>query len=212
MVSLVSGLNFLSSLVLIGLSFGVTVGAIIALLGKHSGAHINPAVTVACSVSKKISPALLLPYILFQIVGGLLAGLTLRLVFGSLGSAANLGSTQLSPSINPSLGIAVEAVGTFALVFGIMITSSRVKSVKRQGVIIGIILFFLIVLISPLTGASFNPARSLGPSVASGYLTNQLVYWVGPLLGGLIAAYLFNGIQGHATTKARVEARSLCMY
>jgi MIP family channel proteins len=210
-VSLVSGLNFPLSFVLIGLSFGVSVGTIIALFGKHSGAHINPAVTVACSVSKKLSPTLLLPYVLFQIAGGLLAGLTLRLVYGSLGSTTNLGSAQLSPSISPSLGIALEAVGTFALVFGIMITSTRVQSVKRQGVIIGTLLFFLILLIGPLTGGSFNPARSLGPSVASGYLTNQLVYWVGPLLGGLTAAYLFNGIQGHATGKTRDDARSLCM-
>lgn len=210
-VSLIFGLNSLLSLVLIALSFGGTVGTIIAFLGKHSGAHINPAVTVASSISKKISPTLLLPYLFFQIAGGLLAGLTLRAVFNSATLPANLGSTQLSPSISPLLGTALEAIGTFALVFGILITSSRVQSVTRQGIIIGAILFILILLIGPLTGASFNPARSLGPSVASGFLTNQLVYWIGPLLGGLIGAFSFNLIQRHGQAKTGCGENSLCM-
>src|SRR5690348_14752237 len=107
-VSLFSGLDPLSSLILIALAFGGTVGAIIALFGKHSGAHINPAITVACTVSKTTPRSLFLPYVTFQIVGGLLAGLTLRLVFGS---ATNLGATQLVPFVNPLAGMILEAVG-----------------------------------------------------------------------------------------------------
>jgi MIP family channel proteins len=205
-VSLFSGLNPLSSLILIGMSFGGTVGAIVALFGKHSGAHINPAITVACTVSKTTPRGLFLPYVTSQIVGGLLAGLTLRLMFGS---ATSLGATQLVSFVNPLAGVVLETVGTFALVVVVLITASRVQSSKRQGLIVGTTLFILIILIGPLTGASLNPARSLGPGIASGYLANQLVYRIGPISGGLIGAFQFNIIQGHA--RAKDTKYSLCV-
>ncbi len=189
----------------------MTVGTSIVLLGKHSGAHINPAVTVACSVSRRMPRSLLVPYVFFQIIGGLLAGLTLRRAFGSSDSITKLGSTQLAPSISPLIGTALETIGTLTLVLVILVTASRTRSAKINGFIIGTTLFILILLIGPFTGASFNPARSLGPSIASGYLTNQLVYWIGPLSGGLIGASLFNMIQGNADRKPGDEKHPLCL-
>jgi glycerol uptake facilitator protein len=190
-LSLVPGLDPLVALGIIALSFGATVAGVIISLGRYS-AHINPAVTVAHVAIGKIDRSRLVPYLSFQIMGGLFAGLTLRLILGSTISAASLGSTKLASSISPTTGIIIETIGTLVLVFVILFTTDNVVGRGRQGLIIGTALFILIVLIGPLTGASFNPARSLGPAIASGYLSDQLVYWIGPLSGGLTGATLFN--------------------
>jgi glycerol uptake facilitator-like aquaporin len=193
----------------IALSFGATVAGVIISLGKYS-AHINPAVTLAHAVSGKMNRAHLLPYVSFQIAGGLFAGFTLRVILGSIASAASLGSTKLASSINPTTGMVIETVGTLALVFVILVTTDSVASPSRQGLFIGAALFILIIVIGPLTGASFNPARSLGPALASGYLTNQLVYWLGPLSGGLTGAALFNLIR-HYQGRGQDERDSVCL-
>lgn len=179
------------------------------LLGKYS-AHINPAVTLASALSGAVPRTLLIPYVSFQIVGGLLAGLTLRFLFGSMGSAASLGSTKLAPQISLGIGILLEAFGTLLLTL-VVLTSSSLRRQKQQAFLVGATLFVLILLIGPLTGASFNPARTLGPAVASGYLTDLLVYWIGPLSGGLIAALLFSMFQASGRKKDGREQPSVCM-
>jgi len=209
-LSLLPALNSLVALGTIALSFGATVAGVIISLGKYS-AHINPAVTVAHAVSGKIHRSRLVPYLSFQIAGGLLAGFTLRLILGSTASAASLGSTKLASSVSPTSGVVIETVGTLALVFVILFTSDSVVGRGRQAVIIGVALFVLIVLIGPLTGASFNPARSLGPAIASGYLSDQLVYWIGPLSGGLTGAALFNLVR-HSQKRGGDDGKdSLCL-
>lgn len=194
---------------IVALSFGATVAGVIISLGKYS-AHINPAVTVAHAVSGKMKRSLLVPYISFQILGGLMAGLTLRLFPGPTASAVSLGSTKLVSTVSPATGIVLETVGTLALVFIILITTDTVTGAKRQGIVIGITLFVLILVFGPLTGASFNPTRSLGPAIASGYLTNQIVYWIGPLSGGLTGAALYNLVKYYGR-KGGDEGRSVCM-
>lgn len=174
-------------------------------------AHVNPAVSIAHAFSRAMPRTNLLPFVSFQVTGGLLAGLTLRLVFSSLGSATDLGSTKLGAQINPVAGIVLESVGTFSLALVILLTSSHVHSAKLQAFLVGTTLFILILLIGPLTGASFNPARSLGPAVASGYFTDQFVYWIGPLSGGLTGASLFIIIQGYGGRKDGKTDHSLCM-
>lgn len=191
------------------LSFATTVAGVIISLGKYS-AHINPAVTVAHAVSGKMKRSLLVPYICFQILGGLMAGLTLRLVLGPTSSTVSLGSTKLVPSVSQAAGIVFETVGTLALVFIILITTDTATSTRRQGIVIGAALFVLILLFGPLTGASFNPARSLGPAIAAGFFTNQIVYWIGPFSGGLTGAALYNLVKYYGR-KGKDEGRPVCM-
>ena len=209
-LSLLPGVNPLLVLGTIALAFAATVAGVIISLGKYS-AHINPAVTVAHAASGKIARSRLVPYLSFQIAGGLFAGLTLRLILGSTASAASLGSTKLASSISPTIGIVIETVGTLALVFVILFTTDNVVGRRRQGFIIGTALFVLIILIGPLTGASFNPARSLGPAIASGYLADQLVYWIGPLSGGLTGAALFNLVRRNQSGGGEGDNDSLCL-
>jgi MIP family channel proteins len=185
------------SLTLVALVFGCTVASIILLLSRHSGAHINPAITVASTLAGMSRKELFFPYLVFQIAGGLLAGLSLKIVLGGLPSSTYLGSTRLGIGVTPLEGVALEIVGTFVLATSALLASSSVSSPMGQATLVGSTLFVLIMFIGPLTGASFNPARSLGPSIFSGYLSSQLVYWVGPLVGALLAGLLFGVLKSN---------------
>jgi len=195
--SQISYLSALEALTFVALVFGCTVASIIILLGKHSGAHINPAITVANAAAGIFKMELFMPYVVFQLVGGLLAGLSLKIVFNGLAPHAYLGSTRLATGMTPIEGIVLEIAGTFALAVAALSASSIVRGHAKQAVFVGATLFALIMIIGPLTGASFNPARSLGPSVFSGYFSGQVVYWVGPLIGAGFAGVIFGAWKRH---------------
>jgi len=183
------------ALPLVALTFGLTVALMITLFGELSGSIINPAITLAAPVARLLRTNLVIPYIASQTAGGILAGLTLKLMFGSLGDATSLGSTKLATDIDPVSGIAIESIGAFILTFVAFNATTRVRGPRKQALIIGGTLTVLIVLIAPLTSASFNPARSLGPALASGYLSAIYVYIIGPSLGAVLAGLLFRRLQ-----------------
>jgi MIP family channel proteins len=194
-VSLVPSLTSLGSLALVALAFGCVVACVIMTLGRFSGAHINPAITLASSLSGTFRRGLLLPYVAFQVMGGLLAGLSLKVVFGSIAPSVDLGSTKLAVGITPVEGIALEAVGTFVLSLTVLLVAHSIRNRVRQAILVGATLSVLVLFFAPLTGASFNPARSLGPSVFSGFFANQVMYWVGPLLGAACAGLIFRALK-----------------
>jgi aquaporin-4 len=188
LATIVQGTISFEGFIVIGLAFGGTVALIILLLGRISGAHINPAITLAHTVVGKTSRDMFVPYLSFQILGALLGALTLKLIFGS---TADLGTTKLASGIGAPAGILLETAGTFLLAMSGFVASSRIHKKSGEASLIGSTLFLLILALGPLTSASLNPARSLGPAIASGYLTNLYVYWIGPLAGGLIAGLVF---------------------
>ncbi len=183
------------TLVFVATVFGGTVAGMILLLGWTSGANINPAVTLGSTIAGLSKRNLFLPYVLFQIAGALLAGLSLALVFGSQGSATSLGATKLAASVSPTEGLVLEIVGTFILVSSALSAGSFLKRSLGQAILVGGTLFVLILFIGPLTGASFNPARSIGPSLFSGYFDNQAIYYIGPALGGACAGLIFGRLR-----------------
>ncbi len=189
--SLTPSFSSVGALTFVALSFGCTVVSVIVLLGKYSGAHINPAITVANALAGTFRRDLFVPYVAFQVFGGLLAGLSLKVVFGSADSSTSLGSTKLSVGISPIEGFALEAAGTFVLAISALSASSLIRNPLKQGILVGATLFALIMLIGPLTGASFNPARSFGPSLFSGYFADQILYWIGPMVGAGCAGLIF---------------------
>jgi MIP family channel proteins len=181
-----------ASLVFVASIFGGTVALVILLLGKHSGAHINPAVTLAHAFARKTRTDTILPYLCFQAIGGIVAAFTLRLFFlNQLVMPADLGSTELARGVTPLYGVLLEAIGTFLLCSAALTATFYVRRPIRQAVLVGGALFLLILLIGHLTGASFNPARSIGPALSSGHWSNILVYLIGPLLGALLSAIPF---------------------
>jgi len=189
-----------TALVFVACIFGGTVALVILLLGKHSGAHINPAVTLAHVFAGKTKTELILPYLCFQALGGIIAAFTLRLFFLSQSvMPANLGSTELAVGVTPLYGVLLEAIGTFLLCSAALTATFYVRQPIRQAALVGGTLSLLILLIGNLTGASFNPARSIGPALSSGHWSNILVYLIGPLLGALLEAIPFR--LSHQETK-----------
>lgn len=190
-VSLAQGIAPFDALLIIGLAFGATVASVILLLGRISGAHINPAITLAHTMAGKTSREMFLPYVSFQVLGGLLAAFTVKLTLSQYRSPADLGTTKLASGVSPLVGILLETAGTFVLAMSGFLASLRIHKKLGEAALIGSTLFVIILVLGPQTNASLNPARSLGPALASGYLTNLNVYLIGPLAGGLIAGLVF---------------------
>ncbi|HUK74428.1 MAG TPA: aquaporin [Nitrososphaerales archaeon] len=201
LASLAPHASALEQLVLVAFVFGSTVASIIVFLGEHSGAHVNPAITVASTLAGTHRREHLIPYVAFQVVGALFAGLSLKLLFSGLASSAYLGSTEMAAGMNPIEGVSLEAAGTFVLALSALSAGSYLKTQAQRAALVGCTLFILIIAIGPLTGASFNPARSLGPALFSGYLSGLPFYLLGPLIGAVLAGLLFG-----ATRKDHAEA------
>jgi aquaporin-4 len=195
-VTLAGGIPPIEAFPIIGFAFGGIVALIILFLGRISGAHINPAITIAHTVTGKTSKDMLVPYVAFQIFGALLSGFTLKLIFSPYGLPGDLGSTKLAAGVSAPAGILLETAGTFVLAMSGFLASSRIHNNKAgEAALIGFTLFLIILALGPLTNASLNPARSLGPAIASGYLRNLYVYWIGPPAGGLIAGLVFKFLE-----------------
>jgi aquaporin-4 len=137
-------------------------------------------------------------YIVFQCIGAIIAAFTLKTIFPVLGAKVNFG-TQGGPSAllgNSAMsGFALELIFTFFLVTVIFMTAVHKKApAGMYGLAIGGVIFLLHLVGIPLTGASMNPARTLGPAIASGYWDFHWIYWAGPIIGGIIAGLIMNYI------------------
>ena len=186
-----AGITSFELFLIVGFAFGGIVALLVLLLGRISGAHIDPAISLAHFVAGKTGPDMLVPYVSFQTLGALLGGFTLKLIFSPYGTPADLGTTKLASGVSVPAGILLETGGTFLLAMSGFVAGSRIHKKPGEASLIGATLFLIILGLGPLTNASLNPARSLGPAVASGYLTNLYVYLIGPLAGGLIAGLVF---------------------
>ncbi|MDO8428120.1 MAG: MIP/aquaporin family protein [Candidatus Diapherotrites archaeon] len=174
----------------VALAHGLILMAMIYATGHISGAHINPAVTVAMALVKKIQPLKAVKYIIAQLAGASTAGFILLIIFPVMPS--NLGTTDLASNISFSTGILIEAILTFFLVFVIFNTAvEKHENNTMAGFAIGMTLAVSILFGGALTGASLNPARSFGPALASGHWANQIVYWIGPIVGACIAGLVY---------------------
>jgi aquaporin Z len=188
---------------LVGVAFahGLVVLGFAYAYGHISGTHINPAVTLGVWAAGKIDAARAFSYIVFQIAGGIVGALVLRWVLG--GTATGLGRTALASgleaggatiTITPAIGLVLEAILTFFLVNAVMNAGISGKATIPGGLAIGLTLTFCILMGGPLTGASLNPARSIGPAVATGNFDNLWIYLVGPALGGALAGVLYKTV------------------
>ncbi|MGQ0790677.1 MAG: MIP/aquaporin family protein [Nitrosopumilaceae archaeon] len=185
----------IEGIIMISLGHGAAIGLMVYAFGHVSGAHINPAVTIPMIITRKIGIADGIGYIIFQIIGAIAAAFTLKAVLPDLGAAVHFGTQSPGELINSSATSAVglEAIFTFFLVTVIFMTAVHKKAVAGiQGISIGGMVFLLHLVGVPLTGASMNPARTLGPTIASGFWEFHWVYWVGPIIGGIIAGLIMN--------------------
>ena len=169
----------------IALTFGLIVMAMIYAIGDVSGAHINPAVTIAFWAGKRFDGKLVAPYIASQCLGAVTASVAVRLLFpeaegSSLGATLPMGSWHQS--------FILEVILTFMLMFVIFNVASGAKEKGiMAGAAIGSVVALEALFAGPICGASMNPARSLGPAVVSGELQHFWIYVVAPVLGAVLA-------------------------
>jgi aquaporin Z len=167
----------------IALVFGLVVTAIIYAIGEISGAHINPAVTIAFWVGGRFPGKQVLPYIVCQVIGALAACLLLRVIFPGLD---NYGMTR--PAGSDLQSLILEGVLTWMLMFVVLCVSTGAKETGiLAGVAIGAVIALEAMFAGPICGASMNPARSLAPALVSNNLQSLWLYLVGPTAGAILA-------------------------
>jgi MIP family channel proteins len=184
-------------LVGIALAHGLALSVAIATFGGVSGAHFNPAVTIALLATGRVAPPTALIYIVAQLAGATTAALICSGVFPDAAVAqANLGIPLPGPWVTTSTLLLVEFVLTFLLVTAIfgMAVDPRGQEVKIGSFAVGMTVAFEILAAGPVTGASMNPARSFGPALVQGFWQWHWAYWVAPIAGAVVAAIVYDRV------------------
>jgi len=178
-------------LVAIALAHGFAIALLVAATAKLSGGHINPAVTFGAFITGKISLPTAIMYVVAQLVGaGVGAGLLAAVI--PSGAQGNLGAHGLGSGVSAGGGLLAEIVLTFALVFVVFATAMDPKGLGHLApAAIGLTVLVDHLIGVPVTGASMNPARSFGPALVAGAWDNHWIFWVGPLIGGGLAALVY---------------------
>ena len=171
--------------------FGAVVTALIYALGHISGAHLNPAVTLAFWREGKFPPVHVLPYIIAQLLGAISASALLR---GSLGNVAHLGAT-VPLNDNWQQALLLEVILTFILMLVILGSTDRLAPSGFEGLAIGLTVGLEAACMGPITGASMNPARSLAPALMGGIWQHHWVYWIAPIVGAQLAVFLYQQLK-----------------
>jgi len=176
------------------IAHGLILGIMITATMRISG-HLNPAVTIGFLVTRRIEPMMGVVYIIAQLLGAAVAAYALKAVFPEhVSVATRLGGQVVSGDIGMVPAILCEFIATFFLVFVVFGTAVDPHAPKVGGFAIGLTVTADILAIGSRTGASMNPARSFGPAVVSQMFEGQAVYWIGPILGGIAAALLYDGL------------------
>ncbi len=183
----------IGSLITVAFAHGFTILFLIYAYGHISGVHINPAVSVGLWVAGKFETAKLVPYIGVQLLGAIVAGFALRFVYG--GPLHGLGATLVDYELTTWAGaFFLEVIGTFLMMNTILNAAvgghaGRLAPFAVSMTVVAIILFF-----GPITGASLNPARTIGPAIAAGVYTDFWMYMASTLLGAVLAALFYRAV------------------
>jgi MIP family channel proteins len=189
------------NLVAVALAHGLAIGLMIAALGHISGGHFNPAVTISMLAVGEISVIRAATYIVAQVLGGTAGAGILTVIFPALGPlgrnnpGVNLGLPGLGPDVSVTGALIMEILMTFFLVlviFGTVVDPRGPKAIAPLA--IGLIITMDILTGGRITGAAMNPARAIGPAFVQQDFTNWWIYWVGPIVGGVIASLAYKWI------------------
>ena len=198
----------------LGLVHAFVLMLLIVSLGGASGAHFNPAVTIALAAGRKIGPVDAVVYIVVQTVGAIAGAFLAKLLLDDEGAAVDYATPSIAdapeaPAAQPGVppqptqgadwlggkalgGMFTEAIGTFFLMWAIMATAVNPRGPRNwAGFVIGATLGTMVMILGPLTGAGLNPARSFGPGLVAGEIPNALAYIVGPVVGAVLAYVLY---------------------
>jgi glycerol uptake facilitator protein len=187
---------------MIALSFGIVVAVVVYAFGTTSGAHINPAVTVALAATRRFPWRDVGPYVVAQMLGALAGGLVVVLVAGTRAvDLGSVGGVAFGPGVGYVQAVAAEAVATFLLLTAVMgLAVDRRAPVGWAGLGIGLSVTSLVIVFGPFTGAAVNPARAFGPLATASLFGGDVAwsqfpaYVVGPLLGALAGALAYDAV------------------
>lgn len=175
----------------VALTFGFIILVMIAAVGHISGAHFNPAVTIAFAITRHFRWREVVFYVVGQLLGATLGAFTLRLLFDSV---ANLGVTL--PAGNAGQAFGLEVLLTAVLMFVIISVATDTRAAGQLAALaIGATVALDALWGGLISGASMNPARSFGPALVSGLWQDHWVYWLGPILGAILGALLYQFIR-----------------
>jgi MIP family channel proteins len=188
----------------VALAHGLAIAVMVSATGGISGGHLNPAVTFGLLVGGIVDLKKAVAYWISQLAGGTFAALLCVWLLGSAavangtpdigvvhGVPPDLDATAGTPVVSFAQAVVIEAVLTFFLVFVVYGSAVDPRAPKIGGLAIGLTVGLDILFGGPLTGAAMNPARTFGPALAVGHWHNHLVYWIGPMLGGLAAGLVY---------------------
>lgn len=197
-VTNVFGTAFPFTMLIIALAFGLILTALVSTIGKVSGAHVNPAVSLAMWIDGRINIFELIEYVCVQVMGGLLGAFTLSKIFGSADNVAANGFEKLSllpVTTTMPVALVVELILTFVFVLVVLSATDKKKN-DNPSIVIGLTLTLVHIFGIPFTGTSVNPARSIGPALVQGgdAASQMWVFIVAPLVGGLLAALFYKFI------------------
>jgi MIP family channel proteins len=157
-----------------------------------SGGHLNPAVTVGLLAARRTDLRTAVAYIVAQLAGAAAGAFGVKLLFPiTAARSASLGAPALAGNVQLTQGIGLEAVLTFFLVSMVFGTIVNLEAPKVGGFAVGLVVLCGVLVGGPLTGAAMNPARAFGPALVSGQWVAHSVYWIGPLLGGIVAGLIW---------------------
>lgn len=173
---------------------GVILSLAVSMTMAISGGVVNPALTVGLWSIGKLNTRDAGVYFGAQVIGAVVAGVLLKLVLpGNVGSLRSIayGTPMVQSTLSAGQAMVIEAILTFVLMSALMGTVVSIKAPKIAGFGVGLTLIPAIMIGGPLTGAALNPARALGPAIASGEWTGQAIWWIGPIVGAVLAAQLW---------------------
>jgi MIP family channel proteins len=181
-----------AAVVNIAMAHGRSLALLVTATMRISG-HLNPAVTVAFLVTRRIEPMMAVTYWIAQFLGAIVAAYALKALYpAQIVAVTRLGGQSISADVSMIQAISLEAIATFFLTFVVFGTAVDPKAPKVGGFAIGLTVTAGILAIGPLTGGSMNPARSLGPAVVTGIFEGQTAYLIGPVIGAIVAGLLYD--------------------
>jgi MIP family channel proteins len=179
----------------IALAHGLAIAVMVSATCAISGGHLNPAVTIGLFCAQKIDILNAFGYIIAQCLGAVLAAFCIKLcVPADILALIGMGTPALGEGITPTMGLITEIILTFFLVFVVYGTAVDKRAHKMAGLFIGLTVTLDILMGGPITGAAMNPARHLGPALLGGGTQNLWIYWVGPIIGGILAAVTYKNV------------------
>jgi glycerol uptake facilitator-like aquaporin len=187
--------QFGSDFAVVGLTHFLLLFSLIISIGVASGGHFNPAVTTAFIIIRRIDPIDGLVYILAQLSGGVLGALLTKAFLVDEGRASDYGTPKVSALLGGGFqGGMVEGIGAFVLVLTILTVALNPEIRRWAALAAGGALGMLVMVLGPLTGGSFNPARWFGPALVGNHFTDALAYIIGPIVGAALAAAVYKFI------------------